>query len=91
MVEVNPVKLERPLKALANRRRLAILQYIKKRREASVGEIADALRLSIKATSKHLGILIAADILEREQRSLQVFYRISSDSPVAIKPLLTIL
>lgn len=85
------MKLERPLKALANRRRLAILQYIKKRREASVGEIADALRLSIKATSKHLGILIAADILEREQRSLQVFYRISSDSPVAIKPLLTIL
>lgn len=91
MLDINPVKLERPIKALANRRRLAMLQYIKKRKEASVGEIADALRLSIKATSKHLGILAAADIVEREQRSLQIFYRLSPDSPTVIRPILTIL
>ena len=91
MGELNLTKLERPLKALANRRRLAMLQHIKKYREASVGDIAAALKLSIKATSKHLGILVAADILEREQRSLQVFYKIASDSPASIKSILTIL
>ena len=91
MNENSPAKLERPLKALANRRRLAMIQHIKKHKEASVGDIADALRLSIKATSKHLSILIATDILEREQRSLQVFYRISADFPSALTPLLTLL
>ncbi len=70
-------KLERTLKALANRRRLAIVSYLKKRREAPVGEIAHEINLSLKATSKHLGILAAADILEKEQRSLQVFYRLA--------------
>lgn len=91
MVEINLNKLERPLKALANRRRLAMLQYIKKHREAPVGEIAEAVRLSFKATSKHLNLLVAADILEREQRSLHIFYRLSSESPSAIRTLISIL
>ncbi len=91
MAEINLTKLERPIKALANKRRLAMLQYIKRHNEAPVGEIASALRLSFKATSKHLGILVAADILEREQRSLQVFYRFSPESPSTIRPLLAIL
>ncbi|MFY9461688.1 MAG: metalloregulator ArsR/SmtB family transcription factor [Candidatus Sungiibacteriota bacterium] len=71
-------EFERPLKALANRRRLAILKYLKHEKEASVGDIAAAIRLSLKATSKHLGILAAADIVERDQRSLQMFYRLSN-------------
>lgn len=91
MADINLTRLERPLKALANRRRLAIVQFIKRRKEASVGDIADALKISFKATSKHLGLLVAADILEREQRSLQMFYKISSDFPAPIRPLLSIL
>ncbi len=78
--------LERTLKALANRRRLAILGYLKQKQEATVGEIAGKIKLSFKATSKHLGILTAADIIEHEQRSLQVYYRIvfsKSLSPAA--------
>ena len=62
--------LERPLKALANRRRLAILGYLKRRPEATVGEISGAIKLSFKSTSKHLAILAAADMVERDQRSL---------------------
>lgn len=74
-------QLERTLKALANKRRLAILKYLKKNKEASVTEIAGAIKLSFKSTSRHLSILTAADILDKDQRSLQVFYRISDTLP----------
>jgi DNA-binding transcriptional ArsR family regulator len=69
--------LEKILKALANRRRLSIIKYLKNNGEASVGDIAEAIKLSFRSTSKHLGILAAVDIIEREQRSLQMFYRLS--------------
>jgi len=71
--------LEKILKALANRRRLAVLKYIKNNKEAPVAEIAKAIHLSFKSTSRHLGILKAADILERDQRGLQMFYYISKN------------
>ncbi len=71
--------LEKILKALANRRRLAILEYLKNHREAPVGEIAHEINLSFKATSKHLGILASVDIIERDQRNLQVFYRLAQN------------
>ncbi len=60
-------KLERTLKALANKRRFAILRFLKKEKEATVGYIAGEMSLSFKATSKHIGILAAADIVEKEQ------------------------
>lgn len=65
---------ERILKALANRRRLAIIKFLKKEKEAPVSDIADKIKLSFTATSKHLGVLYAGNIVEREQRSLQMFY-----------------
>ena len=70
--------LERVLKALANKRRLEILKALKggRDKELSVGEISERINLSFKATSRHLSILISADILGKEQRGLQVFYRI---------------
>jgi len=70
-------ELERQLKALANRRRLAIVKFLKKEKEATVGDIAETIKLSFKATSKHLGVLAAADIVDKEQRSLQMWYRLS--------------
>lgn len=79
---------ERILKAVANRRRLAILAHLKRSREATVGDIADAIRLSFKATSKHLAILKSADIVENEQHSLLVFYRLASGQRAYIKTLL---
>lgn len=83
--------LERTLKAVANRRRLAILQHLKRHREATVGEIAKAIHLSLKATSKHLALLSAADIVEKEQRSLHMFYCIGQDQHTVCKHILTIL
>lgn len=77
MAEGKQIKeLERVLKALANKRRLAILKYLRKAKEATVGDIAAEIELSFKATSKHLGVLAAVDIVEKEQRSLQMWYRL---------------
>lgn len=77
-------KLEKILKALANRRRLAILRYLKDGRQASVGDISAKIDLSFKATSKHLNILFGADILERDQKGLQMYYKIAGESGAAI-------
>ena len=84
-------ELERILKALANKRRLAILSYLKKHREAAVGKIASEIKLSVKATSKHLAILHACNILENVQRSLQMFYRMATPSVPAVKYILSLL
>lgn len=84
-------ELERVLKALANKRRLAILSYLKKASEASVGEIAGEINLSFKATSKHLKIMDAADILDKEQRSLQMYYRLSKEQASVVKTVLSLI
>lgn len=70
-------KLEKLNKAVANRRRLAILAYLKKEGEAPVWDIAEKIKLSLKATSQHLGVLRANDLVLWEQRSLEIFYRIA--------------
>ena len=49
---------EKILKALANARRLAIVKYLRKEKEATVGDIAEAIKLSFKATSKHLDLVL---------------------------------
>jgi DNA-binding transcriptional ArsR family regulator len=83
--------LERELKALANRRRLAILVFLKNRGEASVGEIAKEINLSFRSTSRHLAALKALDIVEHEQRSLQVFYRLPKNQSSATRHILSLL
>ena len=84
-------QLERVLKALANRRRLAIVRYLKGHRDASVGQVAQAIRLSLKSTSKHLVILHSVDILEREQRSLQMYYGLAGRRPRPVDSVLALL
>lgn len=73
-------ELERGLKVLANRRRLAILRLLGKRKEASVGDVAEAIRLSFTSTSKHLTMLERAGFVDKEQRSTLVFYSLSRDN-----------
>ena len=68
---------EKILKALANRRRLEIVKYIKQKKEASVGNIAEHIKLSFKSTSRHLAVLAGADLVEKEQRNVSVFYSLA--------------
>ena len=84
-------ELEKILKALANKRRIAILKFIKKSGSSSVGEVADAIKLSFKATSKHLMILANTDILEKEQVSLTMLYSIPKDRHPLVSKLLSII
>jgi DNA-binding transcriptional ArsR family regulator len=84
-------ELEKQLRAMGNRRRLAILKYLKAQGEAPVGDIADEIDLSFKSTSRHLAVLAGADILEKEQRSLKVFYRLASARASAVDHVITIL
>lgn len=70
---------EKTLKAFANKKRLEILQYLKKRKEASVSSIANDIKLSIRSTSRHLAVLRLAEVVEREQRGPEMYYRIDKD------------
>ena len=82
---------EKILKALANRRRLAIVKYLNKTKTASVGDISEEIKLSFKATSKHLGILHSADIVEREQIGLTMMYRLYNPAHIILKSVIPII
>ncbi|MEK9158792.1 MAG: metalloregulator ArsR/SmtB family transcription factor [Patescibacteria group bacterium] len=80
-------QMEKTLKAMANHRRLAIAKFLKDNGASSVGEIAREIKLSFKSTSRHLGLLSAADIVDKEQKGLTVFYFLSKDQKPVIKSL----
>ena len=84
-------ELEKIIKALANRRRLAVLRYLKKNKEATVGEIAEEINLSFRATSKHLTILATADIVEKEHRGLEMWYSLAVHQRPAAKYIISLL
>ena len=75
--------LETLFKALANRRRLIIIRYLKKHREKSVTDIAEVIRVSVKSTSKHLLVLSNANLVSGKKKGFYVFYGIRS----SLKPL----
>ena len=81
-------ELERILKPLANKRRLVALRTIKQRREASVGQIAEELKISIQAASRHLQLLARSDIIDSDQRSLSVYYTLAKVQHPSIRALI---
>jgi len=82
---------EKILKSLASKRRIAIVIFLKNHKEATVGVIAEKINLSFKSTSKHLGILFSADIVEKEQKNTQCFYRFSVQLPELARKIISIL
>jgi DNA-binding transcriptional ArsR family regulator len=76
---------EKILKALANRRRLQILKYLKDKKTATVTDISGYLKLSFKSTSKHLAVLFSAGIVDKEQKSLSMFYSTTEPLPKIAK------
>ena len=80
---------ERILKALANRRRLAIVAFLKKKHEATVGEISEHIKLSFTSTSKHLNILARADVLDKRQQGLEVFYFLGQKVPTVTESVIS--
>lgn len=82
---------EKILKALANRRRLQILKYLKDKKIATVTDIAGHLKLSFKSTSKHLAVLFGAGIVDKEQKSLSMFYSIIEPLPKLAKQVIDLI
>ena|SRR3989344_6846854 len=89
VAQKNIVGMERILKALANRRCLAIVQLLNRRKQLPVGDVAESIQLSFKATSKHLSVLSKADLVEWEQRSLNYYYRLKSGLPAVVRQVLS--
>ncbi len=82
---------EKILKAFANRRRLDILKYLKVKKVATVGELSEKIKLYFKSTSKHLAVLSGADIVDKEQRSVAVYYTLAPKQSSIAKSILNIL
>jgi DNA-binding transcriptional ArsR family regulator len=78
-------QLEKIFKALANRRRLAIIFYLRRVTEANVGDIAKEIKLSLRATSRHLVQLERSGILEKRQKCKKVFYQCQKPLMVTIE------
>jgi len=78
-------QLEKILKGLANRRRLAIIKILLKQKVMTVAEIAGEINLSFTSTSKHLAILRQLDIVDSQQKSLSVYYSISKSLPEVVQ------
>jgi ArsR family transcriptional regulator len=91
MARVNQKKLERVLRALANSRRLRIIQELYPSSRITVTGLSERIRLSIRSTSKHLQILEKADLVSREQEGLRMYYFINPNLSDWQKKLLTIL
>ncbi|OGY59834.1 MAG: hypothetical protein A3B23_00280 [Candidatus Colwellbacteria bacterium RIFCSPLOWO2_01_FULL_48_10] len=83
--------IEKVLKALANKRRLGILALLKRKDGLSVGDIAREIKLSLKSTSRHLAVLASVAILDKEQVSLNVFYKLPPNPHKLVRYVLTIL
>lgn len=73
--------MERVLKALANRRRLALLRLLKRGERMNVSALARAIHLSVRATSQHLVMLHRIGVVNREQTRLEVFYSLRDKLP----------
>ncbi len=76
-------ELEKILKALASARRLGVVKFLAREEVGTVGELAEAIDLSYKSTSKHLAVLLAAGIVERQQQGPEASYHLA----VALDPL----
>lgn len=88
---MNYKQAEKYYKMLANQRRLKIISYLAKQPKATVKEIAEAINLSFKATSKHLLLLKHAGFIDSEQVSLEQRYFLTDKNNTFIRHYLSII
>lgn len=84
MVESAPAHLDTLFHALADTTRRAILRDLSLRdaltKGKTVGEIAQPYAMSLAAVSKHLKVLEAAELIERERRGSFQVVRLNAPS-----------
>ncbi|OGL77534.1 hypothetical protein A3F28_02670 [Candidatus Uhrbacteria bacterium RIFCSPHIGHO2_12_FULL_57_11] len=78
---------EKVLRALASRKRMDIVRLVLDR-PLTVTDIAEKIKLSHKAASRHILVLAHADLLDRERVGVYSYYRVSSDLPKLARSIL---
>ena len=78
-------ELERYFRAVANHRRLEMLQVLNRRGPLPLYQVAAAVHLSVKTTNKHLTQLLHTGFVSRTRQGLFVLYRLEDEA----KPLVT--
>jgi len=68
-------------RVLANNNRLKIIKLLRDGRRMNVSDIANNLKISLKATSNHLAMLKNLDILEAQGVTGYVFYFVNTQMP----------
>ena len=72
--------LEHTMLALSDPTRLRIVDLLRTREEASVGELSEALGGSQQNVSKHLQVLHSDGFVARRKEGLYVHYRLADES-----------
>ncbi len=75
-------------RALSNENRLKIIQLLHRRRAMMVTGVAEQVKLSFKATSKHLIMLSQLGILHHDARDGKVYYSLSPTPRLDVKYIL---
>ena len=78
------------LRALANERRLKIIGALSEKGHMNVGDIAKAINLSFKSTSRHLQMMANADLLDQTRSSVRTFYTLNKQHPLFRSNFLTL-
>lgn len=73
------------LKALANSKRMEILNLLSKEKDLNVAEIAKEIKLHFKSTSKHLQKLAEAGLVIRTQNGFRAEYNLKEKIEQIIK------
>lgn len=77
---MNHKELVKVFKALGNERRFSILKHLLKEKELSVGKISELINLSFKSASRHLTVLISANLVSVKQVNTNRFYSLNLKS-----------
>ncbi len=75
---MNNKNLVKIFKAMGNERRFLILKYLLRKKELTVGQISELIELSFKSVSRHLAVLLNANLVEVRQVNINRFYSINS-------------
>ncbi len=74
--------LWRTCRALANRRRLRLMQYLMRHSDLTVSAIADEARMPLSVASQYLRALNARGLLQARRVGRSVIYRVEADPAV---------
>lgn len=88
---MNEIELTKIFKAFGNQNRVKIIRLLKREKELPVGEMSRRIKLSVKATSKHLGILLNIGFLENEGKNNSVYYRLDRNLNKFVKDIVELL